>query len=122
CGRGRRSASGLRREVTLREGAAGARLQVALECERLQLGRKLDNHDNRPGTMGAGVPTGSAVVPLQSLLDIAGGPDVIAIMVGIAAENVDEPSSDSVHKVWRRIDRASGKSRTSDRSEQERTL
>jgi hypothetical protein len=61
------------REVSLRKRAARSRLQVPLEAKRFRLGRKLDRHDYRSGTMRDGVadrPLLCQCRPLSTLLVI----------------------------------------------------
>jgi hypothetical protein len=77
-------------EVALRKGAAGARLQVALEGQCAVLARKLHGDDQLPRAMLGSVIAASCVVPFDAGCHIAGRTDVEPVPVGRAAKSVDE--------------------------------
>jgi DNA invertase Pin-like site-specific DNA recombinase len=92
CGRGltaagRRGEAGLRLEVALREGAARAGLQVALEADRGGLVGELDDDVQLPRSMATGVRAVTAVVHSEACADIGGTPHV-ELRIREALENI----------------------------------
>jgi hypothetical protein len=84
-------------EVPFREGAARAGLQVALEAQRLLLGRELEDDHQGPRAVLGGMSAGTVVVPLQPIADVARCPDVVALGFDVASKDVDEALADPTH-------------------------
>ena len=76
--------------MPLREGAAGAGLEVTLEASGDGRVRERQRDDERPGTMMDGYTAWTVVVSVHPLLDVAGDAGVVTVRVGVAAEDVDE--------------------------------
>jgi hypothetical protein len=83
--------------VAFRKRSAGTGLQIPLESDRRPLMRELNGHDNPPWAMHDRLARWAMVVPLQSLIDIGGKADVVAIRITLAAEDVDETFADAAH-------------------------
>jgi hypothetical protein len=45
--------------------------------------------------MALGVPAGPVVVPGESVVDVRGAPDVVAIGIAVASQDVDESRADA---------------------------
>lgn len=76
-------------EVTPSERAARARLQVLLElCGSVNIG-ELDAGDEPPGSARRGVPRSSCVVVAQPHLEIPRLPNVVAVLLDGALQDVD---------------------------------
>jgi hypothetical protein len=94
---GIRSPVGCVREMTLREGAAGAGLEVLLEARGSTFVWELHRDDDRPGAILARVPTRPGVVPLESLVDVRGAANVVSGWIAVASKEIDEPSTGVLH-------------------------
>lgn len=79
------------------ERAAGPGLQIAFEAGGTRLVWKLYRHDHPPGSMALRVPTWTFVVPRESVGDVGGPSDVMAIGVTLASQDVDESRPDASH-------------------------
>ena len=84
-------------EMSFRESAARAGLQVPLEAQRLLLGREFDHDRQGPRAVFDGVAARTVVVPLQPIVDVARQADVMTLRVAVATEYIDEPLADSAH-------------------------
>jgi hypothetical protein len=83
--------------VPLRKGAARSGFQLALEAHRLLLGRELDDDHQGPRAGLGGMSTGTVVVPLQPIADVARYADVVAIGFDVAPKDVDEALGGALH-------------------------
>ena len=100
-------------DVALREGAAGAGLEVALETQRPFLCREFDRDGQPPRTMSHGISAGSGVVPGQTSDRIAGDPDVVTRWVRLATQDVDETPFSAIHAISDRSRCATSEARRS---------
>ena len=76
--------------MALRERAAGAGFEVALEATSSRLVAEFDLHDQAPRTVRRGVAARSFVVPLETALHGGGDPNVVALWVRHAPQDVNE--------------------------------
>jgi hypothetical protein len=76
--------------VSLREGAARAGLQIALEAEGARLISELNDDVNPPRSARSSVRTVALVVTSQSCFDIRREPDIEVWTVICVSQNVDE--------------------------------
>jgi len=79
-----------RAQVPLRERAAGAGFQVALEATGCLLVGELELHQQPPWTMRSGVAAGTCIVPFEPTPHAGRDPNVVALRVRHAAEDIDE--------------------------------
>ena len=86
-----------RREVALRERAAGAGFEVALEARRGPFIWELHCHDDRPRSVVNRVAARPSIVPIESIVDVRCAAHVVPRRVGFAPQNVNESRSDSTH-------------------------
>ena len=84
-------------EVSLRESPARTGFQVALEAQRLSLGRECDDDHQRPRAVFDGVAGRTMVVPLQAIVDVARQANVMALGFDVAPKDVDETLADPTH-------------------------
>ena len=86
-----------RGEVPCSERAPGAGLQIRLKARSGGFIRKLDRHDDPPGSMLQRISARPGVVPLETFIDVGGAPDIVTRRVALAPQNVDESSADAAH-------------------------
>lgn len=79
--------------MSVREGAAGARLEVSLKSHRARFIPELDDDIQFPWTKARGVMTVSLIVSLQSCIDIGGQTRVVLGRVGCILQDVNETKS-----------------------------
>ena len=84
-------------KVTARERTAGAGLEVPLEPHRLLLVREFEGNDDSPGSVPNGEAGRTAVMPLESFVNVAGDADVMSIRIALASQDVHKPFSDAEH-------------------------
>ena len=78
------------REVPLRERAAGAGFQVALETASRVLVGELELYQQSPWTMCSGVAAWTSVVPFETAFHAGRNPNVAARGVRHSPEDIDE--------------------------------
>ena len=93
-------------EMALRKRAPGTGLQVLLEASGSSLVGELDHDKQRPGSMLHRVTARTSVVPVDSIIDIAGAADVVSRRVAFAAEDVNESAANTTHARGRGTSRA----------------
>jgi len=93
--------------VSLRKGAPGTGLQVALEARGRRSVGKLYGDENPPGAMKDRLPGQTFVVPAKSLVDVRGTTDIVPRRIALTPEDVDEALTDAFHARGRGILRAS---------------
>ena len=94
-------------EMSLGKRAAGAGLQVPLKPSSRRGVRELERDHERPRTVGDSHARRTGVVPFEPSVDVTRETDVVAIDVGVAAEDVDKAFGDAVHVDARSTVRAS---------------
>jgi hypothetical protein len=80
--------------------AADARADIAVVRQVVhgcRLVRELDRYDHTPPSVVDRVSHRAAVVPREPLVDVAGGPNVVARRIAFAPEDVDESAPDTAH-------------------------
>jgi hypothetical protein len=82
--------SPLLHEVSLRERATGAGLEVAFEGDGARLAGEFESHDKTPRSILGGVLRATGVVNVETSRDVRGEPDVVAVWIDGAHENVYE--------------------------------
>ena len=91
-----------------RERAARAGLQILLEANGVAFSREFNRNHDRPRPMFQREPGRSAIMPVQSFVDVAGDPDIVSGGIGLTPKYVHEPPSDSTHALTATQNRSQG--------------